>query len=130
MQERGFALVERLADLTGEYGMGEQVFAFGADYMVLKHLKQVNPEFHIGLIVPFVPADPVKLMEEMDAMVYLSYVYNMTPKIVEDLHRAGYFVDGAILREENGRGWRGNWGWICMRATGRSWKRGRRPERM
>lgn len=43
------------ADLTGEYGMGEQVFAFGADYMVLKHLKQVNPEFHIGLIVPFVP---------------------------------------------------------------------------
>ena len=100
MQERGFALVERLADLTGEYGMGEQVFAFGADYMVLKHLKQVNPEFHIGLIVPFVPADPVKLMEEMDAMVYLSYVYNMTPKIVEDLHRAGYFVDGAILREE------------------------------
>ena len=25
---------------------------------------------------------------------------HMTPKIVEDLHRAGYFVDGAILREE------------------------------
>lgn len=100
MQAQGFLLVELLADLAREYEVREQVFAFGADYMVLKHLKQVDPEFPIGLIVPFVPADPVKLMEEMDAMVYLSYIYNMTPKIVEDLHRAGYFVDGAILREE------------------------------
>lgn len=33
-------------------------------------------------------------------MVYLSYIYNMTPEIIRDLHGAGYFVDGAILREE------------------------------
>lgn len=100
MQKRGFELVERLAVLAEEYGVREQVFAFGADYMVLKHLKQVSPDFPIGLIVPFVPADPVKLMEDMDAMVYLSYIYNMTPEIIRDLHGAGYFVDGAILREE------------------------------
>ncbi len=100
MQPYGFRLVERLSALVKEYGMRERVFAFGADYMVLNALKKIDPAFPIGLIVPFVPADPVKLMREMDAMVYLSYIYNMTPAMIKDLHDAGFYVDGAILRDE------------------------------
>ena len=39
-------------------------------------------------------------MRSMDALVYLSYVYNMTPEIISRLKENGYYVSGAILREE------------------------------
>ena len=54
----------------------------------------------IGLIVPFIPADPVELMKSMDAMVYLTYIYNITPDMICRLKAHGYYVSGAILREE------------------------------
>lgn len=100
MQEICFQLVEVLAELVREYEIHDQVLVFGADYMVLRHLKKTEPSVPIGLIVPFVPADPVALMKEMDAVLYLSYIYNMTESMITDLHQAGYIVDGAILREE------------------------------
>ena len=100
MQDQCRLLTENLVKLVREQQMQEQVLAFGADYMVLRHLKQIEPSFPIGLIVPFVPADPVKLMKDMDAVLYLSYIYNMTEDIIASLHQAGYLVDGAILREE------------------------------
>ena len=100
MQAYNMHLVELMAEIIHETEMRENVFVFGQDFQVLKHIKQVSPDIYIGLIVPFVPADPVALMKEMDAIIYLSYIYNMTPKIVADLQKAGYYVDGAILREE------------------------------
>lgn len=93
-----------LAELTGallyKTGMTDQVFVFGPDYQVLKHLKDFYRDVNIGLIVPFVPEDPVELMRRMEAVVYLSYIYNMTPEIIQDLQKNGYFVSGAILRDE------------------------------
>lgn len=100
MQEVNLRLVETMAAVLAETEMKRRVFAFGPDYQVLARLKQLDPELDIGLIVPFVPKDPVALMESMDAMVYLSYVYNMTPEIIRDLKRSGYYVSGAILRED------------------------------
>ena len=99
MQSSCMLLAEELVKLVREQEMLGQVLAFGADYMVLRHLKQAEPSFPIGLIVPFVPVDPVKLMKEMDAVLYLSYIYNMTEDLINLLHREGYIVDGAILRE-------------------------------
>ncbi len=95
-------LTERMIPILKEWDMTKQVYVFGIDYMVLKHLKSSCPEVEIGLIVPHVPADPVALMKEMNAMVYLSYVYQMTPEIIKMLQSSGYYVSGAILREE---GW-------------------------
>lgn len=100
MQPSNLELVERIPELLRQTGMTEKVFVFGPDHQVLRHLRAVSREVMLGLIVPYVPADPVGLMREMDAEVYLSYIYNMTPKIIEDLHKNGYFVSGAILREE------------------------------
>ena len=80
--------------------MLSNVFVFGQDYQVLKYLKKLDPEVTTGLIVPFVPADPAELMREMDATVYLSYIYNMTPEIIKQLHEAGFFISGAILRDD------------------------------
>ena len=94
-----------LAELTGallyKTGMRERVFVFGPDYQVLKHLKALYRDVEIGLIAPFVPADPVDLMKEMEALVYLSYIYNMTPSMIRNLQQAGFYVSGAILKEEH-----------------------------
>lgn len=100
MQQYNFMLVEKMAALLRETGMIDRVFVFGLDYQVLQHLHKVDSTVAIGLIVPFVPADPVQLMRDMHATVYLSYIFNMTPDIIQKLHENGYYVSGAILREE------------------------------
>ncbi len=80
--------------------MTDHVFVFGLDYQVLRHLREVDPDVPIGLIIADVPQDPVALMKEMDACIYLAYIWQMTPQIIHDLHAAGYYVDGAILRDK------------------------------
>jgi glycerophosphoryl diester phosphodiesterase len=74
--------------------------AVGVNYKALAALQRLNPEIEIGLIVPFIPRDPVSLMRELDAMVYLSYVYNLGKDEIALLQRSGYYVSGAILRDQ------------------------------
>ncbi|PNV63181.1 glycerophosphodiester phosphodiesterase [Clostridium sp. chh4-2] len=100
MHEINKELIDLMLPVIKTTGMIRQVFLFGADYQILRYAKEKNPKLQIGLIVPFVPADPVELMRSMDALVYLSYIYNMTPEIIRDLKEHGYYVSGAILREE------------------------------
>ncbi len=99
-QPYNLRMVELLSQVVREEGMTDHVFAFGLDYQVLKHLREVDPDIPIGLIIADVTHDPVDLMREMDAIIYLAYIWQMTPQIIRDLHDAGYYVDGAILREK------------------------------
>lgn len=99
--EQNMRLVSYLDGIVREEGMLEQVEAFGLDFQVLQKLHAIDKQFDIGLIVPFVPADPVRLMKEMDALVYLTYVNELTPDMVHDLQKAGYYVSGAILRDKD-----------------------------
>lgn len=93
-------LMPLMNEIVQGTGMVGQVEAFGVNYQALSALKRLNPEFEIGLIVPFIPEDPVSLMREMHAMVYLSYVYNLRKDEIALLQRSGYYVSGAILREQ------------------------------
>lgn len=101
MQAVNMALAEKMLPVIKQSGMSGQVLVFGPDYQVLRRVKQLSPGTEIGLIVPFVPEDPVQLMRSMDALVYLSYIYNMTPEIIDQLKRNGFYVSGAILREQS-----------------------------
>nr|WP_321305776.1 glycerophosphodiester phosphodiesterase family protein [uncultured Sphaerochaeta sp.] len=93
-------LMPLINEIVKGTGMVGQVEAFGVNYKALSILKNLNPEFEIGLIVPFIPNDPVSLMREMQAMVYLSYIYNLRQDEIALLQRSGYYVSGAILREQ------------------------------
>ncbi len=99
-QTTNMRMVELLSEIVREEGMTEHVFAFGLDYQVLRHLREIDKEIPIGLIIANVPQDPVALMREMDACIYLGYIWQMTPQIIKDLHDAGFYVDGAILRDK------------------------------
>lgn len=100
MSEKNRRMLPKLIACVKAYKMEEQVFVFGANYQILKSLKSLEKQINIGLIVPFVPADPVLLMKEMDALIYLSYLYNMTPDIVRNLQSHGYYVDGSTVKDE------------------------------
>lgn len=97
MQELSMKMLPSLIRCIKKYEMLQNVFVFGADYQVLKALKELEKQLMIGIIVPFVPYNPVALMQEMDASIYISYVYNLTPNIVKNLKDNGYYVNGSTL---------------------------------
>ncbi len=99
-RESNLRLMEPLSQVLVDTCMMHNVDVFGIDHQVLKQLKHINPMVDIGLIVPHIPADPIALMREMDALVYLSYAFNLTQASVSLLQDAGYFVSGAILRDQ------------------------------
>ena len=100
MQHVCMRMLPSLIHCIKKYEMLQNVFVFGADYQVLRALKELEKELMIGIIVPFVPYSPVALMEEMDASIYISYVHNMTHDIVKDLKEKGFYVDGSTLKTE------------------------------
>ncbi|MFA6844359.1 MAG: glycerophosphodiester phosphodiesterase [Sphaerochaetaceae bacterium] len=99
-EEMNYVLMPLMDEIVRAEGMLSQVEAFGVDYKVLASLKKIDKDFEIGLIVPFIPINPISLMREMSAMIYLSYVYNLTKEAVCDLQKHGYFVSGAILQTQ------------------------------
>lgn len=89
--------VNELGRLIEAYDFFEQCFVFGSDYNILTHLKAEYPKVSIGLIVPFIPQDPIALMKEMKAELYLNYANQLPLDIVEKLTKEGYIVDGSIV---------------------------------
>ena len=94
------ALMPLMIDIINGAGMKDNVEAFGIDYRLLREIKRLDKSFDIGLIVPFVPSDPVSLMKEYDAMIYLAYSYMIDAETAERLMSNGYYVSGAILSDE------------------------------
>ena len=92
-------LIHPMIEVIRGTDMFDNTEAFGIDYRLLKLVKSIERKMDIGMIVPFIPTDPVELMKEFDAMIYLSYVFNLTPEMIRRLQGAGYFVSGAILRD-------------------------------
>lgn len=89
--------VNELGRLIEMYDFFDQCFVFGIDYNVLTYCKTNYPKVPIGLIVPFIPEDPIALMKEMNAELYLNYASQLPFSVVEELARAGYVVDGSIV---------------------------------
>lgn len=92
-------LGDRIAKLIAKHNFYDMSFVFSTDYGVLRRIKDSDSRINIGLIVPHVPADPVALMREMDAIIYLCYFENMSREIVDSLHAAGYYVDGSVVND-------------------------------
>lgn len=101
MQRYSMKLIPLVSEILKKTKMTDNVFVFSIDYQLLKELRKIDAQVPIGLIVPHVPADPVALMKEMDALVYLSYLSNMTPEIIEEVQKAGYYVSGSVLKDRH-----------------------------
>lgn len=90
-------LAEALVNVIRDFDFYQMCFVFGKDYEMLSWIREMDGAIPIGLIVPFVPKDPVALMEEMGAFLYLNFVDQLSKELVERLHSAGYLVDGSVV---------------------------------
>ena len=93
-------LCREIAEAVRKRGAGDICVPFSSDRAVLRTLKGMLPEADLALIVPSPPEDPAGLMKEMGAAIYLNYAKDLTPALVDTLHRAGYLVDGSVVNTE------------------------------
>lgn len=100
MWEDRIPVVNALVDLITKYEFFEMCFVFGKDYDMLSRIKQAEPRIKIALIVPFTPKDAPALMREMDAVIYLNWIDQLSKPLVDELHEAGYLVDGSVVNSE------------------------------
>lgn len=79
-----------------------QCFVFGKDLDLLRTMKAKEPQLPIGVISIDRPNNPVQLMTELDATIYLNFLTDLPKDLVADLQAAGYLVDGSVVnsREE------------------------------
>lgn len=90
-------LAERIVEAIHEHDFGEQIVVFGINHWILKRVHELDSTVPLALIVPHVPADPAALMRDMDAMIYLCYIDNLSRELVAQLHDAGFIVDGSVI---------------------------------
>lgn len=97
MWEDRKAISKKLVEIIKKYDFFDMCFVFGKDYEMLTDIKKMETKICLGLIVPFVPQDPVKLMKDMDALIYLNFVEGLSKELVDKLHAAGYLVDASVV---------------------------------
>lgn len=97
MHDTRATLAERIVETLRRYDFFEDCVVFGIDHRTLKRIKTMEPRVHLALIVPHVPHDPVALMREMEAEIYLCFQTNLSLPLVCELQAAGYLVDGSVV---------------------------------
>ena len=93
-------VIKEVVSAIQMYEYHNECFVFGKDYEMLSEIKNMDARINIGLIVPFVPKDPIALMKEMQAFLYLNFVDQLSKELVDRLHEAGYIVDGSVVNTE------------------------------
>lgn len=97
MYETMPVLVGRLADSLERHRMADMSFVLSTDHASLALLKRLIPKANLAPIVPHVPKNPVGLMRELDALIYLCFAENLYPDLVRTIQTAGYYVDGSVI---------------------------------
>lgn len=92
----------QLVQLLKQYQFQKQCFVFGTDFALLRQMKLADPTIPLALIVPFIPVDPVQLMADMQADIYLNFASHLSKDLVRELQSAGYLVDGSVINDEQG----------------------------
>lgn len=93
-------LVKALVEVIQKYNFHRMCYVFGKDYEMLNWIKREDSRINIGLIAPFVPKKPVALMNDMQAIIYLNFVDQLSRELVEQLHKEGFLVGGSVVNTE------------------------------
>lgn len=94
-------IVSRLMDLVARLAMQDQVLisSFNLDY--LRQVKTINPSIATGVLVNKVVADPVGLMQELNAQAFHPSKKITYAKQVQALRAQGYAVNVWTVNEES-----------------------------
>ncbi len=87
----------RIVEALQRHRLFEMSFVLSTNHASLAHIKALAPKTNLAPIVPHVPHNPLRLMEELDASIYLCFQENLCPDLVASLQKNGYFVDGSVV---------------------------------
>ena len=90
-------LAQEIAACLTKHCFCEQCIVFSVDHRILKMVKHLVPKVNLALIVPHIPHNPVELVRDMDAIIYLSFLENLSRPLIDELHDAGIIVDGSVV---------------------------------
>ena len=89
-------LAELIAKAVKAHDFYNKCFVFSIDLKILKKIKRIDSMINIGVIPLDKTIEPISFMKDMDAVVYLTYMDNLSKETVSCLHEAGYIVDGSV----------------------------------
>lgn len=93
-------LAQRIVEALSNADFFDKCVVFGVNHWILRRVCQMDSRVKIALIVPHVPADPAALMKDMNALIYLCFIDNLSRALVSELHEAGYLVDGSVINSK------------------------------
>ena len=93
-------LAQRIVEALQKADFFDQCVVFGVNHWILREVCRLDSRCKIALIVPHVPDDPVALMRHMGAIIYLCFIDNLSRPLIDQLHAAGYLVDGSVINSK------------------------------
>lgn len=100
MHEDMPTLAQRIVKALQKADFFDQCVVFGVNHWILREVCRLDSRCKIALIVPHVPDDPVALMRHMGAIIYLCFIDNLSRPLIDQLHAAGYLVDGSVINSK------------------------------
>lgn len=100
MHEDMPTLAQRIVEALQKADFFDQCVVFGVNHWILREVCRLDSRCKIALIVPHVPDDPVALMRHMGAIIYLCFIDNLSRPLIDQLHAAGYLVDGSVINSK------------------------------
>ena len=92
-------LARRMAEEIAANGAADLCVPLCADGAVLRRIKEALPSLSVAVIGDRSCKDPLALMKQTGASIYLAYLEDLDRALVETLHRAGYVVDGSVVND-------------------------------
>jgi glycerophosphoryl diester phosphodiesterase len=92
-------LEEKLASLIHRHEMVEQVSVISFHHGCIRHLKEIAPDIHLGIIDASRPIDPVRMMRDAGADLFSSYFGTLDPQMVEEIRAASGAVGVWVVDE-------------------------------
>lgn len=93
-------MVPEIIELLNKYQYEEKVVFISVDHQFLASIKEMDQRIMVGLIVPFVPKDPVALCKEVGAQLYLSGIRNFNQNVFKQLSGSGILLDASVIKKE------------------------------
>lgn len=94
-------MVPEFIALLDKYDYSHHVVFISVDHQFLDKIKKANKDIMTGVIVPFVPHDPVELCRQIGAQLYLTGIRNLNQDVLRQLSGSGILIDASVVRTQD-----------------------------
>lgn len=92
-------LVKLVVDQLKSYKMIDQVQIMASNHHALKEVRNYSKDVVTNVITSARLLNPIKYLQELEAQVLNTPLSSLSPKLVEEVHNAGYYVHGSFSND-------------------------------